>query len=91
MKTQLKLDVISEHDLSLIARLLLILNRKQIKVNAVKVESDFSTGYYNHQFHISGDINMLQQARKVIAKQIGVLNIKESNPNLKPKLDMALI
>lgn len=91
MKTQLRLDVISEQDLSLIARLLLILHRKQIKVNAVKVESDFSTGYYNHQFQITGDINMLQQARKVIAKQIGVLHIKESSTNLKPKLDMALV
>ena len=91
MKTQLKLNVITEQDLSLTAKLLLILNRKQIKLNAMNIDSDYSAGFYNYQLQVSGNSNMLQQARKVIAKQIGVLHVEENIANLYPRKKMALV
>ncbi|MFO8236220.1 MAG: hypothetical protein R6U04_12545 [Bacteroidales bacterium] len=82
MSTQLELDVVTEQNMSLIARLLLILNKKQLTLNAMKVDLNYSTGLYKYNFQISGNTNLMNQAVKVMSKQIGVFDITANAENL---------
>lgn len=76
MEKQIEVNLITERNLSLTARLLLLINRKQLELNSMKLDSGYSEDYYKYTFEIIGDEHMLRQILKVIGKQIGVFEIK---------------
>lgn len=87
MKTQLELNVVTELNLSLIAKLLLLINRKQIELTRMRVSTNFLQGNYKYQLLLSGKSKMLDQVPKVIAKQIGVMDVRITSPELLPRLE----
>ena len=78
MERPMELDIVTEQNLALTARLLLIINRKQIALNSMNLDSSYSSGYHRYKLNLSGDLHMLNQAVKVISKQIGVFEVKAS-------------
>ena len=90
MKKQIELNVLTEQNLSLIARLLLIINRKQIELNDLKIDSDYLSGFYRYKIKLTGDYHMLQQAKKVIAKQIGVIDVNLNIVEVFKNAEMAM-
>lgn len=72
MKTQLELKVTTEKSMTTIAKLLLILNRKQLQVNKLQVGE--KENLYKYIVKISGEERNIQHSVKLIAKQVGVYN-----------------
>ena len=90
MRKQMELNVVTEQNLALTARLLLIINRKQIELDSMNLDSDYLPNYYRYNLQLTGDLHMLQQAKKVIAKQIGVFEVKFNTVELVRNTEMAM-
>ena len=90
MEKQIEVNLVTERNLSLTARLLLIINRKQLELNMMKLDSGYSSDYYKYTFELTGDEHMLRQVLKVIGKQIGVFEIKAKVIEVFHNVEMAM-
>lgn len=73
MRSTVNLSIESEQNLSLAAKIMLILNRKQVQVTNAVLSVDTPKSVYRHTLVVRGEAGNIQKAVNVIAKQIGVL------------------
>jgi len=78
MNQKMELQVVTEQNVSLAARLLLLINKKQIDVDFMNLNTNHQTKCHLYNLRLNGEKHMLQQVIKVIAKQIGVFEVKRS-------------
>ena len=90
MEKQIEVNLVTERNLSLTARLLLVINRKQLELNSMKLDSGYADDYYKYTLEITGDDHMLHQVIKVIAKQIGVFEVKAKVVEVFHNVEMAM-
>ncbi len=90
MEKQMVLNIVAEQELGLTARLLLLINKKQLELYSMKMNTDFSSKCYQYTLELTGDEHMLYRVMKVIDKQIGVINVKLNNVQQFNHVEMAL-
>ena len=76
MKTHVQFKVVTENEMTSIMKVLLILNRKKMKVTSFNVVEDANLKAYNYLFNVTGSPTMFNHTAKVISKQVGVVDVK---------------
>ena len=72
MENQFAIKVISDFDLVVTTRLLLLFNKKKIFVKSVHVLPNAETNEFHHSYIISGSNDKIINVTRIIAKQIGI-------------------
>jgi len=87
----MELIIVTEQNVSLAARLLLLINKKQIEVDSMNLDSNYQSECYLYNLKLIGDKQMLQQVLKVIAKQIGVFEVKRNTAKSIKKKELVIV
>lgn len=85
METKVDLKITTERSMTTIAKLLLILNRKQLSLSNIWVSEDNIADKYKYTVRIFGEENTIHHTVKLINKQVGVFNISFQSTHEKKK------
>ncbi|WP_185872289.1 acetolactate synthase [Blattabacterium cuenoti] len=101
MKQQFRIIILGEKETRLLSRILIILNRKNLKTNHINVSSNENknTGIIQFQYVLDLECQeeQLIKIKKLIEKLIGIIHVyyskieeKNSRKNLWKKIDLPL-
>ena len=72
MENQFSIKVVSEFDLLIATRILLLFNKKKVKVSSIHVIPNHESNEFHHSYIIEGSIKRVVNVSRIVAKQIGV-------------------
>ncbi|WP_185864534.1 acetolactate synthase [Blattabacterium cuenoti] len=97
MQNKFRIIILGEDDTRLLSRILIILNRRNLKTNHINVSIDRSKSHFQHIIDLESKEKELIKVKKLIEKLIGVIHVyyykienKNSKKNSWKKIDLPL-
>ncbi|WP_185850454.1 acetolactate synthase [Blattabacterium cuenoti] len=97
MKHKFRIIILGENDTRLLSRILIILNRRNLKTNHINVYNDKNSSNFQHLLDLESKEEELIKIKKLIDKLIGVIHVnyykieeKNSRKNSWKRIDLPL-
>ncbi len=73
MNIKYNIEIEAKQELALVAKVLLFLQRKMIKVKRMNLEDSLENGSYRYSFHVECSYDNMAKTSRLISKQEGIL------------------
>jgi len=97
MKHKFRIIILGENDTRLLSRILIILNRRNLKTSHINVFNDKNSSNFQHFLDLESKEEELIKVKKLIDKLIGVIHVfyykieeKNSRKNSWKRIDLPL-
>ncbi|WP_185853411.1 acetolactate synthase [Blattabacterium cuenoti] len=97
MKHQFRVIILGERETRLLSRILILLNRRNLKTNHINVSSNETIGNVQYVLDLECQEEQLIKVKKLIEKLIGIIHVyssrieeKNSRKNSWKKIDLPL-